>query len=425
MSLLAWNCQGIRGELTVRALRLLVQKHRPSIIFLSETKSNSRHCNKIAQRCNLVGIFTIDSSNATGGLCLLWNSELQVTIHKSSPFYIHATIEHPVLPASWILTTVYGPPYSHAKPVFWAELTDIANTIDKPWLIVGDFNEICYASDKIGGRNFTSSFRSFLDTFLSQSGCIDLGFTGNPFTWRNKRMGLAFIRQRLDRALANDDWRTTFPRAGVFHLPQIRSNHNPILLKLWTESANKPKPFRFEEAWTRDHSSTTIVKNAWNKFVPGSKAFQLSSKIKIVKTGLRKWNKDVFGFCDTNIEGIMKKIEEIQTNQTTLETKEEEENLMAELEENLLRKDLIWRQKSRELWLKHGDRNSKFFHLSTVIRRRSNHIATIKGDNGEWCQYQDEIGNYFLKNFQDLFTTSQPTIPDDMEGLINQTITEA
>ncbi|PKI61172.1 hypothetical protein CRG98_018403 [Punica granatum] len=256
-------------------------------------------------------------------------------------------------------------------------------------------------------------------------GCIDLGFTGNPFTWRNKRVGLASVKQRLDRAIANNEWRTTFPRAGVFHLPQIRFDHNPILLKLWIESSSKPRPFRSEEAWTRDQSSKIVVWSAWNRAVIGSTAFQLSSKIRMVKKDLRKWNKEELGYCDTNIAGIMEKLEQIQEKQPTPETKEQEERLVADLEENLLRKDLIWSQKLRELWLKDGDRNSKFFHLSTVIRRRSNHIAAIKDDNGEWIQDHDGIGNYFLRNFQYLFTTSHPSIPDDLEDLIGSTITES
>ncbi|PKI59541.1 hypothetical protein CRG98_020069 [Punica granatum] len=255
MSLLAWNCRGVRGEPIVRALRLLARKHRPSMIFLSETKANSEHCNKIARHCNLNGIFTVESSNAAGGLCLLWNTELK-------------------------------------------------------------------------------------------------------------------------------------------------------------------------EAWTCDRSSNEVVKNAWNNIVNGSKAFQLSSKLKNVKTGLRRWNKEVFGYYDTNIAGIMEKLEEIQRQHPTAEINEQEEKLIAELEENLTKKDLIWRQKSRELWLKEGDRNSKFFHLSIVIRRRSNHIAAIKDNDREWIQDHEGIGNYFLRNFQELFNTSNPTIPKDMEDLINHTITE-
>ncbi|PKI72568.1 hypothetical protein CRG98_006945 [Punica granatum] len=118
----------------------------------------------------------------------------------------------------------------------------------------------------------------------------------------------------------------------------------------------------------------------------------------------------------------MERLQEIQGMLPTAETKEQEEKLVADLEENLLRKDLIWRQKSRELWLKEGDINSKFFHLSTIIRQRSNHIAAIKDNEREWKHDHEGIGNYFLKNFQELFNTSHPHIPEDLEGLINPTI---
>ncbi|PKI66159.1 hypothetical protein CRG98_013457 [Punica granatum] len=121
----------------------------------------------------------------------------------------------------------------------------------------------------------------------------------------------------------------------------------------------------------------------------------------------------------------MEKLQIVQSQPPTSETKEREDKLSTELEENLIRRDLIWRQKSRELWLKDGDRNSKFFHLSTVIRRRSNHIAAIKEDNGEWSQDRERIGNYFLKNFQDLFSTSLPAFPNDLEGPISRTITDS
>ena len=44
-----------------------------------------------------------------------------------------------------------------------------------------------------------------------------------------------------------------------------------------------------------------------------------------------------------------------------------EAKLQGELDEWLTRNDTVWKQKSRVIWLRDGDRNTKFFHLSTII----------------------------------------------------------
>ncbi|ONI13814.1 hypothetical protein PRUPE_4G246900 [Prunus persica] len=43
-------------------------------------------------------------------------------------------------------------------------------------------------------------------------------------------------------------------------------------------------------------------------------------------------------------------------------------------------------QKSRLRWLQEGDRNTKFFHLTTIIRRRRNRIERLKDNEGVWVE---------------------------------------
>ncbi|PKI45619.1 hypothetical protein CRG98_033935 [Punica granatum] len=74
--------------------------------------------------------------------------------------------------------------------------------------------------------------------------------------------------KRLDRAIAHDEWRLLFLKVGVKHLPSLKSDHNPILVKLWMKSANHPKPFRFEEVWTRDPSSYENFKDLFTSTGP-------------------------------------------------------------------------------------------------------------------------------------------------------------
>ena len=43
-----------------------------------------------------------------------------------------------------------------------------------------------------------------------------------------------------------------------------------------------------------------------------------------------------------------------------------------------LLEEMSWRQKSREIWLKEGDRNTRFFHKMVDAHRRKNSILIIK-----------------------------------------------
>lgn len=52
------------------------------------------------------------------------------------------------------------------------------------------------------------------------------------------------------------------------------------------------------------------------------------------------------------------------------------------------------------MWLKEGNRDSKFFHASTVANRRKNFIGAIKDDFGVWFETRSDIGNFLTKKFE-------------------------
>nr|KYP36272.1 hypothetical protein KK1_042629 [Cajanus cajan] len=58
--------------------------------------------------------------------------------------------------------------------------------------------------------------------------------------------------------------------------------------------------------------------------------------------------------------------------------------LWAELDLVLKREEILWFQKSRCKWLKLGDKNTRYFHGATIVRRRKNRILKLKNDNDEW-----------------------------------------
>ena len=82
------------------------------------------------------------------------------------------------------------------------------------------------------------------------------------------------------------------------------------------------------------------------------------------------WNRNQFGYAKTKIKETEVGIKEVRDKAPTKENLELEATLYLELDEWLERVDLKWRQKSRELWIKEGDQNTRFFYLSTLVRRR-------------------------------------------------------
>ncbi|KAK2642210.1 hypothetical protein Ddye_023973 [Dipteronia dyeriana] len=72
-------------------------------------------------------------------------------------------------------------------------------------------------------------------------------------------------------------------------------------------------------------------------------------------------------------------------------------------------KELFWKEKSRNCWLKEGDKNTTFFHLSTVIRRRRNKLEGFKGEDGSWTREIVLMKKEAVGYFQKLFEMKQST----------------
>ncbi|CAL1384096.1 unnamed protein product [Linum trigynum] len=90
---------------------------------------------------------------------------------------------------------------------------------------------------------------------------------------------------------------------------------------------------------------------------------------------------------------------------------QEEKDLMTELEAIWKDEELFWSQRSRVSWLKEGDKNTNFFHTSTVHRKQRNKIASLKDDQGNIIIQQEEIADHVSNHFQSHFTKSTPA-PD-------------
>ena len=251
MRLLSWNCQGLGNPWTVRSLRKIMEDEAPTVCFLMETRLDKegfkQHCGDLPFPNQIF----VKKPNAGGGLALIWKHEIKVDVINYTENHILAkVVEEDGF--QWYLTGFYGWPESSQKAKSWALLSHLISFVDGPWMCIGDFNAILHSSEKLSSRppayNQMDDFRRTLE--LCQ--LSDLGFVGYPYTWNNKRPGLANTRLRLNQAVASESWKAKFPVSTITHLFSHASDHLPLILQTGTfkkGATRGTRGFKFEEAW--------------------------------------------------------------------------------------------------------------------------------------------------------------------------------
>ena len=214
MRTIAWNCRSAGRALTVRALKELIRESNLDRVFLSETKIKSKRINKICDRLKFVDSWCVDANGLFGDLVLFWRSGVDVEVVFSNKNMIVALVYSNPPEAPWLLFAIYGPNQRSKKEKFWEMLENMVSTFSGPWVVIRDLNCIKRAKKKRGGYAVTESSVSHLRDFMSNTGAINLGFTGPSFTWSNRREGLANIKERLDQGLCDQECNLYFPKQG-------------------------------------------------------------------------------------------------------------------------------------------------------------------------------------------------------------------
>lgn len=217
--------------------------------------------------------------------------------------------------------------------------------------------------------------------------------------------GECVLKERLDRALLNEEWCDVWPNSQIGHFPNIGPDHCSILVSCDLNDERFPKLFCFEEKLRRDPECIEVVSNCWGDAASCSTQKHWKKKLYLCKNGLLKWSKEKFGNSKMQISSLMSEVSSLQAYGSYSVHKDRMEPIVQQLDELWSREEIHWHQRSRVRWLQFGDKNSRFFHLSTIQRRKRNVVTKIKNSDGIWLEDRKEVITGFGEYFQNLFSS--------------------
>ena len=108
--------------------------------FLMETKSSVESMQDITISLGFTLVVFVPPVGSAGSLCFGWKPGVDIEPTSQNHNLINLLIFSDPPNLSWMLSTIYGPPYKKMKRIFWEFMHQTASSFSGPWLCIGDFN---------------------------------------------------------------------------------------------------------------------------------------------------------------------------------------------------------------------------------------------------------------------------------------------
>lgn len=390
-----------------------------------ETRAHKNKIARLKKNLKFQNWFCVEARGTAGGLCLMWNNKVKVQICAHSLNFIHTFVSIPSEVLDFQCTFVYAPPVFNERKDFWYVLRAQCVNRDSPWVCMGDFNEMLSLSEKEGLRPSHSNRLDLFRELLNDMGLMDLDLKGNKFTWKSNPRDGFVIREKIDRVLTNWAWRTQYPHALAISLPIITSDHAPIVLQL-TPKNKSGVHFKYEAFWDDHDECKEVVQQSRNQGEePENNMWEtLIDNTKRCQKNLQTWHKKTFKRADEELLRLKRKLNELSAKKSSDIDWDEIRRTQMEIDEIWKREEKFWGQRSRLKWLKWGDRNSKFFHATTIQRRERNRLQRIKNERGEWIEGQGDIEAAVQGFFNEIYQAADPGTNRDCIQVIPKLVTQ-
>ena len=394
LKILSWNVRGANDRAKRKIIKTFIRNQKVDLLCIQETKIQPMTEGVVRSLGS--GRFldwrALDADGAAGGLLICWDKRsMEVVDWEEGQYSLSCRFKNVEDGAVWVFTGVYGPFTKEAREGLWEELGAVRGIWEEPWCLGGDFNSTLYQGERSRQGRITSNMRRFAH-IIEELGLVDLPLQGGVFTWSGGLNNQSWAR--LDRFLVTPSWLDNFSGVIQRRLPRPVSDHFPILLE-GGGLRRGPSPFRFENMWLKVEGFLDLIRSWWREIeVRGTASYRLAAKTKELKQKLKVWNREVFGNLEGNKRAALQQVDYWDGVESERSLSLEETELKKEAKESykkwILLEESHWRQLSREVWLKEGDKNTGFFHRMANAHRNNNSLDRVKID-GVWLVEDQDV----------------------------------
>nr|GEY01378.1 RNA-directed DNA polymerase, eukaryota [Tanacetum cinerariifolium] len=281
--------QGLAQKAKKDWVKELCVSNKVNFLTLQETKMESMELITI-KSCWSNYAFDYVHSDAvgnSGGILCVWDTKefCKKNCTVSDYFVIVRGVWVKIV-ANLLIVAVYAPHDLKDKCLLWDYLTHVSNHWDEEVMMMGDFNEVRFKSDRFGSF-FNERGADMFNSFISNASLEEVPLGGCAYTWCHKS---ASKMSKLDRFLISENLMHKCPNICAITLDRFISDHRPILLR---ESSFDygPTPFPFYHYWMEMDGFNEFVIDSW-RVAHGDRSNckrNMLFKLKFLKSKIKEW----------------------------------------------------------------------------------------------------------------------------------------
>lgn len=192
MDIFCWNVRGFNDKTKRCGFRKWLRLNKPIFGGLFETHVGPPKAASLINRVFPGWHFECNYEfSDLGKIWLLWHPSVFVSVLQKSFQCITCSVKLPFVSTELAVTFFYGSNDRKICRDLWSDLCFLSSSpsiAQRPWTVLGDFNQILDPSDHLKAAVISSSrgMRDFLSCIVSTD-LSDLPYCGNEFTWSNNQ----------------------------------------------------------------------------------------------------------------------------------------------------------------------------------------------------------------------------------------------